>query len=58
MENLLSWLIFIPFIAALVVGFIPKDKSQLIKVIALAATGIQLVLGLLLFFQFDGIVCR
>ena len=54
MENLLSWLIFIPFIAALVVGFIPKDKSQLIKVIALAATGIQLVLGLLLFFQFDG----
>jgi len=54
MDNLLSWLIFIPFIGALIIGILPVGKASLMKVIALVATCVQLILGLLLFVQFDG----
>lgn len=56
MDNLLSWLIFIPFAGALLIGLLPDSKSLLMKIVALVATCIQLVLGLLLFVQFDGSV--
>ncbi len=53
MDNLLSWIIFLPFVAALIVGVIPSGQKQVIKVIALVATLLQLVLGVLLFISFD-----
>ncbi|MFY0605142.1 MAG: NADH-quinone oxidoreductase subunit M [Cyclobacteriaceae bacterium] len=54
MDNLLSWMIWMPFLAALIVGFIPSSQKLLIKIIALVATTLQLALGVVLFMSFDG----
>ncbi|WP_421872139.1 complex I subunit 4 family protein [Marinoscillum sp.] len=56
MNNLLSWLIFLPFLGAFIIGVLPGGKTYLMKLVALVVTCIQLVLGLVLFFQFDGSV--
>lgn len=55
-QNLLSWMIFLPLIAAVVIGFLPADKKSAIKVTALVVTLLQMFLGLILFFGFDGSV--
>lgn len=49
-------MIFLPLIAAAVIGFIPSDKKLAIKVTALVATLLQMALGIVLFFGFDGSV--
>lgn len=51
---LLSLIIFVPFAAAALVGFIPKGRRQVIKITALMATFIQLSLAAWLFFNFKG----
>lgn len=51
---LLSWLIFLPFVAAFVIGLVPDKKYFLIKSIALGATCCQLIFGVLLFVGFSG----
>ena len=46
MENILSWLIWIPLIGVGIIAFIPRDKTNLIKIIAASTTGIQFLLTL------------
>ncbi len=53
MEFLLSYLIFIPFAAALIVSIVPANQKQLIKIVALGATVVQLILAVVLFTSFD-----
>ena len=53
MENILSWLIWIPLIGVGFIAFIPRDKTNLIKVIAASTTGIQFLLTLVLWKSFD-----
>lgn len=47
-------MIFLPVLAALVVGLIPAKMKSVIKWVALGTTLLQLVLGVMLFFGFDG----
>ncbi|MBU1702066.1 MAG: NADH-quinone oxidoreductase subunit M [Candidatus Eisenbacteria bacterium] len=53
MSGLLSWLTFIPIIGMVLIILVPRDKHQLIKIIAAVATGISLILSVVLFLQFD-----
>ena len=41
MDNILSWIIWIPIIGMVAIAFIPRDKKDLIKQIAAVTTGIQ-----------------
>src|SRR6266702_1244134 len=49
---LLTSIIFLPFFAALLIAFIPRELRFGIRVIALGATLITMLLGVLLFFSF------
>jgi len=53
--NILSWLIFLPVIGAVVALAIPKGESQtrLIRWISATATGLQLLLAVVVFVKFD-----
>jgi len=51
--NILSWLIWLPVIGIGFIMFVPRDKAEVIKWIAAAATGIQLLLAIILWTQFD-----
>ncbi len=53
MEHILSWLIWLPVIGIAVILFIPREKESLIRITAAVATGIQLLLSLLLWSNFD-----
>ncbi|MCV9387273.1 complex I subunit 4 family protein [Reichenbachiella ulvae] len=53
LDHILSWLIFVPLLAAGIMLFVPRDKAQLFKIIALAATAVELVLSLVLLAGFD-----
>lgn len=53
LDHILSWLIFVPLLAAGIMLFVPKDKAQLFKIIALAATAVELMLSLVLLAGFD-----
>ena len=53
MEHILSWLIWLPVIGIAVILFIPREKESLIRITAAVATGIQLLLSLLLWSKFD-----
>lgn len=54
MENyLLSWIIWLPIIGMAAVTLIPRDKSNAIKWTAASATGLQLILCLVLLARFD-----
>ena len=51
--NILSWLIWLPIVGMVVIAFIPRDRKDLIKIIAAVATGLQLWLAVTLWLQFD-----
>ncbi len=51
--HLLSWILFTPTIAAVILLFIPGDRVQLIRRIALGASLIPLILSLAVWIQFD-----
>lgn len=53
MANLLSYIIFIPLFAALLVAFLPKKFSKAYKWVALGAMGLSLILTLFLTFSFE-----
>src|SRR6185369_8572022 len=49
---LLTSIIFLPFFAALLIAFLPREIRFGIRVVALGATFITMLLGVLLFFNF------
>lgn len=51
--NILSWLIFLPIIGIAITFFIPKEKDQLIRNVAIAITLIALILSIMLWMAFD-----
>ena len=51
--NILSWLIWLPIIGVSVIAFIPRDKVDLIKIVSALATGLQFLLTLVLWNNFD-----
>ena len=53
MPNLLSFTILFPLIGALAVAGTPASYRRLIRMIALATTGLSLVCGVLVFLSFD-----
>jgi len=53
MENILSWLIWLPIIGMVAIAFIPRDKEDVIKITAAATTGLQFLLTLVLWKNFD-----
>ena len=53
MENILSILIWLPVIGMVAIGFIPRAKEELIRITAAVTTGIQFLLTLFLWGDFD-----
>ena len=53
MEHILSWLIWLPIIGMVAIAFIPREKEDVIKITAAATTGIQFLLTLVLWKNFD-----
>tara|TARA_S200000501_G_scaffold190210_1_gene179110 strand:- start:103748 stop:105292 length:1545 start_codon:yes stop_codon:yes gene_type:complete len=53
MENILSWLIWLPVVGMVVIAFVPRDREETIKIIAGATTGFQFLLTLVLWNNFD-----
>ena len=52
-NNILSWLIWLPIIGMAAIAFIPRDKEGLIKNISALTTGIQFIMTLVLWNNFD-----
>ena len=53
MQNLLSFVFLTPLLAALVTLVLPSSRKLTIKYVALGSIGLQLVLSVILLFQFD-----
>ncbi|MEC7730481.1 MAG: NADH-quinone oxidoreductase subunit M, partial [Candidatus Neomarinimicrobiota bacterium] len=53
MEYILSWLVWLPIIGMVAIAFIPRDKEDVIKITAAATTGLQFLLTLVLWKNFD-----
>ena len=53
MENILNWIIWLPIIGMVAIAFIPREKDNLIKIPAAVATGLQLLLTLVLWQNYD-----
>ena len=53
MEYILSWLVWLPIIGMVAIAFIPRDKEDVIKITAAATTGLQFLLTLVLWKDFD-----
>lgn len=51
--NILSWIIWIPLLGIAAIAFVPRGKTQLIKIITAVATGVQFLATLGLWSQFD-----
>src|ERR1700751_2148900 len=54
--GLLSAIIFVPFVAMFVILFLSKTQTSVFRTIALAATLIQFILSILIFFKFQSAV--
>ena len=53
MNNILSWLIWMPIIGMGIIAFIPRDKNDLIKIVAAVTTGLQFLLTVVLWQNYD-----
>ena len=53
MGNMLSYIIFIPLIAATVILALPKKLESSYKWVTLGATGLTLILAIIAMLQFD-----
>lgn len=51
--HILSWLIWLPVAGIVGIAFIPRDRHDVIKVIAAVATGLQLWIALMVWLRFD-----
>ncbi len=49
----LSWLVWLPVAGMIAIAFIPRDKTEIIKIIAAVATGLQVWVAILLWMDFD-----
>ena len=52
-SNILSWLIWLPVAGMVAILLIPRDKADVIKIVAAVATGLQLWLAIMLWLNFD-----
>lgn len=52
-DHILSWMTFFPVIGAVVIAFVPRGRTEIIKTVAAAAAFVPLVLAVQLFIQFD-----
>ena len=52
MEQILSWLIWLPVVGMVAIAFIPRDKEDVIKITAAVTTGLQFFLTLVLLQRF------
>ena len=53
MENILNWIIWFPIIGMVAIAFIPRDKEDVIKITAAVATGLQFLLTLVLWQNYE-----
>jgi len=53
MNNVLTWITFLPVLAVFVILFVPKSSKNVIRVIAALFTGLQLVLAVWIYLHFD-----
>jgi NADH-quinone oxidoreductase subunit M len=53
MENILNWIIWFPIIGMVAIAFIPRDKDNVIKITAAVATGLQFLLTLVLWQNYN-----
>ena len=53
MDNILSWIIWIPIIGMVAIGFVPRGQQDLIKKIAAVTTGIQLLVAVMIWITFN-----
>ena len=51
--NILSWLIWIPVIGVAVIAFVPRNREEIIKIVSALATGLQFLLTLVLWNNFN-----
>ena len=51
--NILSWIIWVPLLGMALIAFVPRGKTQLIKIITALTTGVQFLVTLVLWSQFD-----
>ena len=51
--NILSWLVWLPVIGIVAIMMVPREKTDIIKIIAAVATGLQLWVAIILWIQFD-----
>ena len=51
-SNILSWLIWLPVAGMVAILLIPRDKEDVIKIVAAVATGLQLWLAIMLWLNF------
>ena len=52
-SNILSWLIWLPVAGMVAILLIPRNKVEVIKIVAAVATGLQLWLAIMLWLNFD-----
>ena len=55
-SNVLSWLIWLPITGMVAILLIPRDKADVIKIVAAVATGLQLWLAIMLWLNFDSAI--
>ncbi len=53
MEIILNWIIWFPIIGMVAIAFIPRDKENVIKITAAVSTGLQFLLTLVLWQNYD-----
>ena len=53
MSYVLSWITFLPIIGILLILFVPKTNKSLIKIVAALFTGLQFVLAIWIYMNFD-----
>lgn len=53
MSGLLTWTIFAPLLGAIVIMFLPKDNHRAIRGVTMVATGLPLLLAIMLLMNFD-----
>ena len=51
--NILSWLIWIPVIGVAIIAFVPRNREEIIKNVSALATGLQFLLTLVLWNNFN-----
>lgn len=53
MDNVLTWITFLPIIGLFLILFVPKTNKNVIRIIAAVFTGLQLMLAVWIYMNFD-----